>query len=162
MEQKKKTLENIRKNQSELKNVLCLVVSDSFLPHGLQLAKLLCPWGFSRQEYWNELPYPPPGDLPNPGIKPRSPALQADSLPSESPGKPRNTPERIDSRYDDTEKWVRNLEDRRVKITQWEQQKQREFMRRVQRISGTSSSILACTLQGSQRRRKGEKTYLKK
>ena len=36
---------------------------------------------FSRQEYWSGLPCPPPGDLPNPGIKPRSPALQADSLP---------------------------------------------------------------------------------
>ena len=43
---------------------------------------------FSRQEYWSGLPFPPPGDLPNPGIKPRSPALQADSLPSEPPGKP--------------------------------------------------------------------------
>ena len=36
--------------------------------------------GFSRQEYWNGLPFPPPGDLPHPGIKPRSPALQADAL----------------------------------------------------------------------------------
>ena len=36
---------------------------------------------FSRQEYWSELPFPPPGDLPNPGIEPRSPTLQADSLP---------------------------------------------------------------------------------
>ena len=42
---------------------------------------------FSRQEYRGELPFPSPGDLPNPGIKPRSPALQADSLPSEPPGK---------------------------------------------------------------------------
>ena len=47
--------------------------------------------GFSRQEYWSGLPCPPPGDLPNPGIKPRSPRLQADSLPSEPPGKPKNT-----------------------------------------------------------------------
>ena len=38
---------------------------------------------FSRQEYWSELPFPSPGDLPNPGVKPRSPALQADSLPNE-------------------------------------------------------------------------------
>ena len=38
---------------------------------------------FSRQEYWSGLPFPSPGDLPGPGIKPRSPALQADSLPSE-------------------------------------------------------------------------------
>ena len=38
-----------------------------------------------------ELPYPPPGDLPNPGIEPRSSALQADSLPTEAPGKPKDT-----------------------------------------------------------------------
>ena len=39
--------------------------------------------GFFRQEYWSGLPFPAPGDLPNPGIKPRSPTLQADSLPTE-------------------------------------------------------------------------------
>ena len=44
--------------------------------------------GFSMQVYWSGLPCPPPGDLPNPGIEPRYPAPQADSLPSESPGKP--------------------------------------------------------------------------
>ena len=43
---------------------------------------------FSRQEYWSGLPFPSPGDLPNPGIKPGSPALQADTLPSKPPGKP--------------------------------------------------------------------------
>ena len=43
--------------------------------------------GFSRQEYWSGLPLPSPGDLPNPRIKPRSPALQADALSSEPPGK---------------------------------------------------------------------------
>ena len=43
--------------------------------------------GFRRQEYWRRLPFLSPGDLPNPGIEPRSPALQADSLPSEPPGK---------------------------------------------------------------------------
>ena len=43
---------------------------------------------FSRQEYWNGLPLPSPGDLPDPGIEPGSPALQADTLPSELPGKP--------------------------------------------------------------------------
>ena len=45
--------------------------------------------GFSRQEYWSGLPFPSPGDLPNPGIEPRSPALQADALTSEPPGKRR-------------------------------------------------------------------------
>ena len=58
-----------------------------FATHGLQTSRLFCPWGFPRQEYWNGLPCPPPGDLPNPDIEPRSPALQVDSLLSESPGK---------------------------------------------------------------------------
>ena len=44
--------------------------------------------GFSRQEYWSGVPLPSPGDLPDPGIKPGSPALQADSLPTELLGKP--------------------------------------------------------------------------
>ena len=44
--------------------------------------------GFSRQEHWNGLPCPLPGNLPDPGIEPRSPALEADSLPSKPPGKP--------------------------------------------------------------------------
>ena len=47
--------------------------------------------GFSRQEYWSGLPFPSPGDLPNPGIEPRSPTLQADVLTSEPPGKPRGS-----------------------------------------------------------------------
>ena len=44
--------------------------------------------GFSRQEYWSGLPFPSPGDLPNPGIEPRSPAFQAEVLTSGPPGKP--------------------------------------------------------------------------
>ena len=43
---------------------------------------------FPREEYWSGLPFPPPGDLPDPGIKPRSLALQADALLCEPPGKP--------------------------------------------------------------------------
>ena len=46
---------------------------------------------FSRQEYWSGLPFPSPGDLPNPEIEPRSPALQIDSLPTEPQGKPHTT-----------------------------------------------------------------------
>ena len=43
--------------------------------------------GISRQEYWSGVPFPSPGDLPNPWVEPGSPALQADALPSEPPGK---------------------------------------------------------------------------
>ena len=52
------------------------------------------PWsmGFSRQEYWSGLPFPSPGDLPDPGIELRSLALQADTLTSELPGKPQVKP----------------------------------------------------------------------
>ena len=46
--------------------------------------------GLSKQKSWSGLVFIPPGDLPHPGIEPRSPALQEDSLPSELPGKPRN------------------------------------------------------------------------
>ena len=47
--------------------------------------------GFSRQEYWSGLPFPSPGDLPNPGIEPGSPTLEADALISEPPRKPPET-----------------------------------------------------------------------
>ena len=58
-------------------------------PHELYVARQvpLSTW-FSRQEYWNGLSFPSPGDLPDPGIEPRSPSLHADSLPSEPPRKP--------------------------------------------------------------------------
>ena len=57
-----------------------------------QLCPTLCdPMEFYRLEYWSGQPFPSPGDLPNPGIKPRSPTLQADSLPVEPQGKPKNT-----------------------------------------------------------------------
>ena len=46
---------------------------------------------FSRPEYWSGYPFPSPGDLPNPGIEPRSLTLQEDSLPAEPQGKPKNT-----------------------------------------------------------------------
>ena len=51
--------------------------------------RLLCPWGFYRQECWSGLPCLPPGDLPNPVIEPRSSALQVDSLPLSHQGSPR-------------------------------------------------------------------------
>ena len=71
--------------------VLCSVVSNSLLPHGLQPTRLPCLRGLSRQEYWCGLPCPPPGESSNPRIEPRSPSLQGDSLPSESPEKLKNT-----------------------------------------------------------------------
>ena len=59
---------------------VCSVVSDSLQPHGLQPTRLLCPWDSPGK---NTGECPPPGDHPNPEIEPRSPALQADFLPSE-------------------------------------------------------------------------------
>ena len=59
-------------------------MSDSLQPHELYVAcQAPLSMGLSRQEYWSGLPFPPPGDLPDAGIKPRSPALQVDSLLTE-------------------------------------------------------------------------------
>ena len=61
--------------------VLCFVTQSCLtLCDPMEPVRLLCPWGFSRQEYYSGLPRPRPGDLPNPGIEPRSPSLQANSL----------------------------------------------------------------------------------
>ena len=54
---------------------MCSVLSDSMTPWTVVHQAPLC-MGFSRQEYWNGLPFPPPGDLPDPGIEPGSPVLQ--------------------------------------------------------------------------------------
>ena len=71
---------------------LCLsVMSDSLRPPRAVARQAPLSTEFSRQEYWSGLPCPPPGDRPNPGIEHRSPVLQADALPSEPPGKPKNT-----------------------------------------------------------------------
>ena len=66
----------------------CLVMSNSLRPHGLYSTRLLCLWGFFRQEYWSELPFPSLGESFQPGIEPRFPTLQMDSLPSEPTRKP--------------------------------------------------------------------------
>ena len=63
-------------------------MSDSFVTSWTVTWQAPLSMGFSKQEYWSGLPFPSPGDLPDPEFKPGSPALQADSLPSESPGKP--------------------------------------------------------------------------
>ena len=72
---------------------MCLVAQSCLTLSGpMDYARqALLSMGFSRQEYWGGLPRPPPGDLPNPEIEPRSPTLQADSLLSEPPGKPMNS-----------------------------------------------------------------------
>ena len=62
--------------------------------------------GFSRQEHWSELPCPPPEDLPNLGINPGCPALQADSLPSEPPGNTEDYEKKLDlERGLDRDEW---------------------------------------------------------
>ena len=73
-------------SESEIRSVM----SDSANPW-TAARKASLSMEFSRQEYWSGLPFPSPGDLPYPGIEPGSSALQADSLPSELPGKPINT-----------------------------------------------------------------------
>ena len=95
----------VGKAMSPLFNMLSRLVI-TFLPRSKVKVKLLSrvrffvtPWTnvahqappsmeFSRQEYWSGFPFPSPGNLPNPGIKPRSPELQADTLTSEPQGKP--------------------------------------------------------------------------
>ena len=64
------------------------LVSDSGIPWTVACQALLS-MKFSRQEYWSGLPFPSPGDLPDPGVKPQAPAFQSDSLLSEPPGKPK-------------------------------------------------------------------------
>ena len=78
--------------------------------------------GFSRQEYWSGLPFPSPEDLPNPGIEPGSPALQADALPSEPPGK--------------SVRWIKeqaNLE--------WRWGKERLYLKHKRKMRNTSVSF---------------------
>ena len=79
----------------------CDALEVTFLGKGKSLSRIqlfATPWTvtcqgslsmeFSRPEHWSGQPFPSPGDLPDPGIKPRSSISQADSLPSEPPGKP--------------------------------------------------------------------------
>ena len=73
---------------TERESVSCSVVSDSLQPHEPVACQAPQSMEFSRQDYWSGLSLPSLWDLPNPGIKPRSPVLQADSLQSEPPGKP--------------------------------------------------------------------------
>ena len=71
---------------------MCVCISRSVVSDSATLWAVACQaplsMGFSRQEYWSGLPFSSPGDLPDPGIEPGSPALQEDSLPTELHGKP--------------------------------------------------------------------------
>ena len=67
----------------------CLILATPWIVTVARQAPLSI--GFSRQEHWNRLSFPFPGDLPDPGIKPRFPTFQAESLPSEPPGKPKTS-----------------------------------------------------------------------
>ena len=72
-----------------------------FAAHGLYIQSM----EFSRKEYWSGWPFPSPGDLPNPGIEPRSPTMQVDSLPFEPPRKPKETqisPKTLEPKITDT------------------------------------------------------------
>ena len=62
-------------------------MSNAMQPRELQPARLLCPWGFPRQEYWSGLPFPSLGDLSNPGIEPTSPTLAGGFFTTEPPGR---------------------------------------------------------------------------
>ena len=75
---------------SSFNSFYCVCVSRSVVSNPVSLCTVACQavLEFSWQEYWRGQPFPSPGDLLDPGIEPRSPALQADSLLSEIPGKP--------------------------------------------------------------------------
>ena len=80
----------IPKKQSERKKVKSLSHVQLFATLWTVAYQAPLSMGFPRQEYWSGLSFPSPEDLPDPGIEPRSPALRADSLLSEPPGKPYN------------------------------------------------------------------------
>ena len=65
--------------QSPINTMCCVLSHVQLFLTPRTIARLLCPWGFSRQEYWSGLPSPFPGDLSDPGIEPRSSTLQTDS-----------------------------------------------------------------------------------
>ena len=81
-----RTLGRHRKAKVKITHCVCLFATPWTIACQASL-----PMELSRQEYWSGLPFPSPEDIPNPEIKPRSPALQANSLPSEPLGKPKNT-----------------------------------------------------------------------
>ena len=87
-EQQRRRLDKLSNSKKERKKVKSLSRVRLFATPWTVAYQAPLSMGFSRQECWSGLPFPSPGDLPDPGIKPGSPALQADVLPSEPPGKP--------------------------------------------------------------------------
>ena len=85
-----------KKKETEILNNVIILLKESESEVAQLIRLFASPWTvthqaspsmeFSRHEYWSGLPFPSPGDLPNPGIEAGSPALQADALPSEPPG----------------------------------------------------------------------------
>ena len=84
------TTRPLRQESEEVKSLSCVRLFSSPWTVAYQAPPSM---GFSRQECWSGLPFPSPGDLPDPGIEPGSPALQADTSPSEPPGKPKTRKE---------------------------------------------------------------------
>ena len=82
------------KGRESLTQVRLFVISQTVTPQAPPHGQAPLSMEFSRQEYWSGLPFLSPGDLSNPGIEPRSPALQADSLPSKPPRKPKRREEK--------------------------------------------------------------------
>ena len=121
--------------------------------------------GFSRQKYQSGLPFPSPGDPPNAGIKPESPTLQADALPSKPPGKLpnwtiteiKNTLEGINTRLDDTEEWISELEDRQVKITEAKHKKGNRILKLEDNLIREKDNIKFMNIHiiGIQKEKKG-------
>ena len=79
------------KQRRNFRGLCCLVAQSCPTlcnPLYCSLPRFLCPWDFFRQAYWIGLPFPTPRNLPNPGVEPVSPALQVETSPTESSGKP--------------------------------------------------------------------------
>ena len=91
VETKKCWLHSLDQHLGQLVHVSCSVVSNSCVTLWSVARQAPLSMEFSRQEYWSGLAFTSPGDLPNPGIKPGSPVLQTDFLPSEPPVKPQHT-----------------------------------------------------------------------
>ena len=89
LEHSRQNYPNCRQNTQEVTvSTACMCNANPFQPRGLQPTRLPCPWDFPKQEYWSGLPFPSPGALPGPGIKPMFPAWPADSSPLSHVGRP--------------------------------------------------------------------------